>query len=285
MLADGYALVLGIGHHEYWSWPERDAIERFVGGGGNYASFSGNTCFWQVRLEPGPRSDRDTMVCHKYTAHKTDPAVADGRPERMTGLWCDPLVGRPEWTLLGGASAFGLYYRFGRAVRRGSGAFTVYRADHWLFEGTDLGYGDLLGARDGVVGYETLGCRLQFDGFQLPVATPMPGHPFQLDVVAFTPSSNLAVGEYPASISALNDQGDLEFIASRMEGDTEPETLARYRHGNAVIVVVRPFPGGGEVVTIGTTDWVFGLANDEHVAQVTANVLDRYLRRVGADGP
>ena len=35
-------------------------------------------------------------------------------------------------------------------------------------------------------------------------------------------------------------------------------------------------PDGGEVVTVGTTDWVFGLAADPAVAQVTANVLDRF---------
>ncbi|NCG36360.1 MAG: hypothetical protein GWP48_02375 [Actinobacteria bacterium] len=39
----------------------------------------------------------------------------------------------------------------------------------------------------------------------------------------------------------------------------------------------RPFGStGGEVVTIGTTDWVWGLAGDSAVGQVTANVLDRY---------
>ena len=40
----------------------------------------------------------------------------------------------------------------------------------------------------------------------------------------------------------------------------------------------RPYgPGAGQVVIIGTTDWVFGLADDPAVARVTANVLDRYL--------
>jgi hypothetical protein len=34
---------------------------------------------------------------------------------------------------------------------------------------------------------------------------------------------------------------------------------------------------GGEVVVIGTTDWVFGLASDPAVGQVTRNVLDRHL--------
>jgi hypothetical protein len=46
------------------------------------------------------------------------------------------------------------------------------------------------------------------------------------------------------------------------------------------MMVNRPYPdSGGEVVVIGTTDWVFGLAADPAVARVTANVLDRYLGR------
>ena len=86
------------------------------------------------------------------------------------------------------------------------------------------------------------------------------------------------MGEYPSSIAALNDQGDLEFLAERFYGDTGADNLARVRHGNAVMLTCRPFgPTGGEVVTIGTTDWVFGLADDPRVGRVTSNVLDRFL--------
>jgi hypothetical protein len=274
-LLEGYDLVLGVGHDEYWSAPQRTAVEDHVRRGGNLASFSGNTCFWQVRIEQAG----DTMVCHKYTAHETDPVVVEGRAEAMTGMWCDPLVGRPEWLLLGAGSAWGMYHRFGQATPRGAGAFTVYRYDHWLFEGTGLRYGDLLGARDGVVGYETVGCRLTFDDYQLPVAVGGDGTPADLDLVAFCPSSNLGMGEYPASISALNDQGDLEFIAARLFGRIDEDSLARCRHGNAVLLTCRPSGAdGGEVVTIGSTDWVFGLAEDPAVARVTRNVLERHLR-------
>jgi hypothetical protein len=146
-----------------------------------------------------------------------------------------------------------------------------------LFAGTGLRYGDLLGATHGVVGYETLGCRLQFDDQQLPVPAGGDSTPADLAIVAFTPSSNLGVGEYPASISALDDQGDLEFVAGRLFGSTDPETLARCRRGNAIMAVGRPFgDSGGEVVVIGTTDWVYGLADDPFVAAVTRNVLARF---------
>jgi hypothetical protein len=273
-LLDSYDLVLSVGHDEYWSAGQRDAVERFVAAGGNLASMSGNTMFWQVRLE----RDGDSMVCHKYKAHLNDPVIAAGNPHEMTGMWADPLVGRPETAILGAGSAWGLYSRFGQATPRGAGAFTVYRDSHWLFEGTGLRYGDLLGARDGVVGYETVGCRLTFDGYQLPIAAGGDGTPTDIEVVAFCPASSLMMGEYPASIAALDDQGDLEFVAERIHGRLDADSIARVRHGNAVMVVSRPFgDSGGEVVTIGSTDWVFGLAADAAVGRVTRNVIDRLL--------
>ena len=267
---DGYRLVLGVGHDEYWSAGQRATVEEHVRRGGNYASLSGNTMFWQVRLEGS------AMVCHKYSAPDTDPVMGTDAQSTMTGMWCDPLVARPEWTFLGAGSAFGLYNRFGMAAPRGSGAFTVYRPDHWMFVGTGLRYGDELGADDAVVGYETVGCRIGFDEFQQPVAVPGNGMPDTVEVVAFTPSSNLAMGEYPASIAALDDQGDLEFIATRLYGGVDEASLARVRNGNAVMLTCRPFgASGGEVVAVGSTDWVFGLAFDPHVQQVTRNIIER----------
>jgi hypothetical protein len=276
-IADGCRLIVSVGHDEYWSAGQRRTVEDHVRRGGHFASFSGNTMFWQVRLE---RTGVGTnMVCHKYTAHETDPVVADGRHEVMSGMWADPLVARPEWALLGAGSAFGLYHRFGKATPRGVGGFVVYRPDHWLLDGTGLVYGDVLGAKHGVVGYETVGCPLTFDEYQLPVAAERADLPDDIHIVAFTPSSNLGVGEYPASIAALSDQGDLEFLAERLYGDTGTSNLARVRHGNAVMLTCLPFgQDGGEVVTVGTTDWVFGLADDRAVSRVTANVLERFAR-------
>lgn len=271
---DGYDLVVGAGHDEYWSAGQRRAVETHLQRGGNLVSFSGNTMFWQVRLEDDTHGT--AMVCHKYRAHIDDPVVAAGRPDEMTGMWADPMVARPEWSVLGAGSAFGLYHRFGAATPRGIGGFVVYRPDHWLLAGSGLRYGDVLGADDGVVGYETVGCPITLDEYQLPVAAARDGLPADIEIVAVTPSSNLGVGEYPASIAALSDQGDLEFIATRLHGDTSADSLARVRHGNAVMLTCRPFgDAGGEVVTVGSTDWVFGLADDPAVARVTANALSR----------
>lgn len=270
-LLDGYRLVLSVGHDEYWSAGQRAAVERHVERGGHLATFSGNTMFWQVRLGTDPDGTIG-MTCHKYRAHLDDPVVADGHPELASGMWADPVVGRPEWSLLGAGSAFGLYHRFGQATARGVGGFLVYRDDHWLLAGTGLRYGDVLGAAHGAVGYETVGCPISFGEDQLPVPWPRDDLPGEQTIVAMVPSSNLGVGEYPLSIAALSDQGDLEFIAERIfDGDR-----ARARHGNAVITTCRPYAGGGEVVTVGTTDWVFALRRDPAVDRVTTNVLERW---------
>jgi hypothetical protein len=274
-LTDGYRLVVGAGHDEYWSSDGRDAVERFVATGGNYASLSGNTMFWQVRLE----REGTSMVCHKYAAEQNDPVMSVD-PTRMTGMWSDPRVARPERRFLGAASMFGLYARFGRATARGVPGFVVYRDDHWLLDGTRLRYGDVLGADHGVVGYETVGTRYQLDDVNLPVAVLDPDVPYDalpddVEIVALTPASNLAMGEYPASIAALDDQGDLEFVAGRIYGGG-PRAEAKVRHGNAALLACRPFGSdGGQVVTIGSTDWVFGLPDDPHATTVTANVLRR----------
>ena len=218
------------------------------------------------------------MTAHKYSAHRNDPVVGTAAEQTMSGMWCDPLVGRPEWTFLGGGSAYGLYSRFGQATPRASGGFTVYRDDHWLFEGTGLRYGDQLGATLGAVGYETVGVKLGLDDFGLPVALQADA-PAHTEVVAVAPASNLAEGEYPASVAASSDQCDLEFVAERLYGSTSADNLKRVRHGNAVMLTCRPSgSSGGTVATIGSTDWVYAL-DDPMVSTVTSNVVQRLNRR------
>ena len=75
------------------------------------------------------------------------------------------------------------------------------------------------------------------------------------------------------------DRGDLEFVASRLYGRVDDDSLARCRYGNAMMLTCRPFGDtGGEVVTIGSTDWVYALG-DPLVARVTRNVLEHGLQR------
>ena len=81
----------------------------------------------------------------------------------------------------------GGYHRIGRNVTSGLGGYTVHRADHWMFEGTGLGYGDVLGAGATVVGYECDGCVFTYrDG--LPYPTGEDGTPSTFEILGTCPT-------------------------------------------------------------------------------------------------
>ncbi|MGB5760222.1 MAG: N,N-dimethylformamidase beta subunit family domain-containing protein, partial [Acidimicrobiales bacterium] len=117
---DGHALLVSVGHDEYWTWEMRDTIDRWVEAGGNHAVFSGNTSFWQVRYE----DDGRTMLCHRGRARFTDPVRGTDRQHLLTGMWSDPLIGRPETETIGLTFSRGGYHRIGHGVPNGSGAYT-----------------------------------------------------------------------------------------------------------------------------------------------------------------
>jgi hypothetical protein len=272
----GYRLFLSVGHDEYWSWGMRDTVDDFVNRGGNAAFFSGNAVFWQVRYEDEGR----TMVCYKANAQKQDPVMGTDRQHLLTSAWSDPHIGRPENSTTGVSFSRGGYVRIGQGVPRSSGAYTVYRPDHWLFAGTDLRYGDLLGLGSHIVGYEVDGCALTLQN-GLPVPTGEDGTPPNFTILGISPARLLSITpdvcEAPEPMwASIEPPGDLEGVAILLFGDDSPENVARIAHNHAVMGV---FTRGGTVFTAGTTEWVYGLDRDPLVQQVTRTVLDRLGQR------
>ncbi len=278
---DPYRLYLSVGHDEYWSWAMRDTVEGFVARGGNAAFFSGNTAFWQVRIEDG------AMVCWKDRAPALDPVVGTADERRMSGLWSHPRIRRPENELTGVSFSRAGYARAGGASPAGSGGYTVHRPEHWVFDGTDLRYGDQLGAAPVVVGYETDGCALSLiDG--RPAPTHEDGTPASFVVLATAPARLWSSADGHRDVPALMRPGtyapgpdgtipaELEVVALQIGGDLRPETIARFAWGHCVIGV---FERGGTVFTTGCTDWAYGLGRDPQVDRVTENVLARLSRR------
>lgn len=268
-VVDGHRLLLSVGHDEYWSWEMRDTVDAYIASGGNVAFFSGNTAFWQVRTT----DDGRTMVCHKMLE---DP-LPDGTPrERRTSMWSDPRIGRPETQMTGVSFTRGGYARIGQGVPRGAGGYTVWRPGHWLLDGTDLRYGDVLGAEHTVVGYECDGCAMTVrDG--LPVPTHEDGCPDDFEIVATAPahlwSKAADHDEYPPGLTTLRDVGELQEAALVLFGDGSTRGTDRITNGRAVLGAYRR---NGTVVTTGCTDWTFGLAGgDPTVERITRTVLDR----------
>lgn len=275
-LLEHYQLMVSVGHDEYWSWGMRDAVDRFVDGGGNVAFFSGNCCFWQVRFEDEGR----TMVCYKDQAHDHDPVMGTERQHLLTSLWSDPLIGRPENLTTGLSFTRGGYVRMGEAVPRSSGAYTVYRPDHWVFANTGLRYGDLLGLGSYVVAYEVDGCEFTMQN-GLPIPTHTDGTPESFTILGASPAHLISITpnrcEAPVALwASIDPPGDLEFVAMRLFGDASPENTARVAHGHAVMGC---FTRGGTVFHTGSTDWAYGLDSDPLIQQVTRNVLDRLSQR------
>ncbi|MGI9240534.1 MAG: N,N-dimethylformamidase beta subunit family domain-containing protein [Verrucomicrobiales bacterium] len=240
-------LVLSIGHDEYWSAPMRDRLEAFIGGGGNVAFFSGNTCCWQVRSEDGGNA----LTCWKQNYHSDPIYGARGSQATLSSLWSHHLVERPENQLTGVGFLWGGYHRSHGQYMDGSGAFTVHRPEHWLFEGTGLKLGDALGGKHTVVGYECDGCEIEWrDG--LPFPTSRDG----------TPESFQILGTAPA----------------RWHPD-DCEWYDRWENGRDGHAVLGVYQRGGTVVTTGSTDWVHGLrGGDPAIERITRNVISRLSR-------
>ncbi|MEL7155952.1 MAG: N,N-dimethylformamidase beta subunit family domain-containing protein [Actinomycetota bacterium] len=267
----GYRMAVTVGHDEYWSWGMRDTIDQWVDGGGNWAIFAGNTCFWQVRFA----DDGQTMVCHKGSARRTDPVMGTDRQHLLTSMWADPVIGRPESTTTGLTFTRGGYHRVGQAEPQGSGAFTVHRPDHWALAGTGLRHGDRLGVGSFIVGYEVDGCTMgDVDG--RPVRTADDGGPLSFEIAASSPARLISIDgercEAPTRIwASVDPPGDLEEVATTLFGDAEPASVARLGSGHAVLGSFTR--GRGRVFNAGSADWAYGLDADPLVQQVTANVL------------
>ncbi|MCO8271754.1 DUF4082 domain-containing protein [Actinoplanes sp. TRM 88003] len=108
-LVSNHEIFLSVGHDEYWSGPQRAAVEAARDTGTNLAFLSGNEVYWRTRWEPskdGNNTAHRTIVCYKETwaNQKSDPT------NEWTGTWRDPRyaepaqgAGRPENALTGTA--------------------------------------------------------------------------------------------------------------------------------------------------------------------------------------
>lgn len=270
---DAYGVVVLVGHSEYWSGPQRTAIDAFVDRGGRLAIFSGNTAFWKVRWE----DDGRTLICHKWKGFERDPA-ADADPSAGTHLWSHPAFAKPEASTTGLSFIFAGYHRLGLCAARGQGGYTVYRDQHWALEGCDLYYGDVIGDEIPLIGYENDGCLIGFDAQNLPAPIPHLGVPENLEIIALAPAS---FAEAPSPYRPLIPPEELPVIAQIAYGSSSLQAQRRVLRGHAVMASFTR--GAGEVFNAGTTEWAHGLAaNDPFVTRISRNVLSRFLAAAGA---
>ncbi len=98
-------VYISLGHDEYWTKEMRDGVEHARDNGVNLAFFGANAVYWQMRFEPDSTGVGDrTIVCYKVDTKSgdlaNDPFYGKDNP-RVTSQWRDPVVNRPENSLIG----------------------------------------------------------------------------------------------------------------------------------------------------------------------------------------
>src|SRR5436190_976779 len=136
---------LTAGHDEYWSKQMFDAVAAARNAGVDLAFFTGNSIYWQMRMESSSSGVANrVLVCYKDELR--DP-IADR--SLMTVLWRGDPVNRPEQTLMG------VEYTVSTPQQNNQGfypSFVVQNTSHWVYAGTGLTDGVAI---RGLVGYET----------------------------------------------------------------------------------------------------------------------------------
>ncbi len=266
-VVEDYRCLVFIGHDEYWSWEMRDCIDAYVDSGGRVARFAGNF-MWQTRLE----QQGQLQVCYKYRAFEQDP---ERNSRRVTSSWEAPQIDRPGALTFGLNALHGVYAGWGGCVAFGAGGFPIYRPQHWAFDGTGLGYGDVLGAASRVFAYEVDGLDyLIADGLPYPAdGQPLPD---DLEILGLGLASNREVARGVDENELFLGSEDCVFRARLLYGEVNAESMASAGRGCGMIVSFRR--GRGEVFHAGSVEWVAGLLRrDPQVEQVTRNVLSRFL--------
>jgi hypothetical protein len=163
-LLSPYALVLSVGHDEYYSAEMRDHLESYIANGGNVAFFSGNTCYWRLSFP-----DEGSLL----------------RIKGQDSQWAN--VGRPEDSLTGVGFRHGgeRNYPIPQNDNQKVG-YTVQHTNLWPFENTGLGENDTFGKDACIVGYEC-------DGTPYDLTAPRPVNP-NFDPRDRTPSSFVILG-------------------------------------------------------------------------------------------
>jgi hypothetical protein len=131
----GGRMFITVGHDEYWTMGERDALERARDRGLSLGFFSADTGVYHVRYAPSTAGgERRSMICYKFDAARFD-------PERGTSLqttrFALPPLSRPENELLGVISS-----QWSGGARL---PLVVTDPEHWIYEGTGVARGDTLG--------------------------------------------------------------------------------------------------------------------------------------------
>lgn len=134
-----YDAWLSVGHDEYWTSQQYDAVRRARASGVHLGFFGANDAYWQVRLARSSAGvPNRVVVCYKDA--RLDPIET---PKYETVRWRQ--LGRPEQELIG--------IQFGGilSVADGGKPYVIRNSGNWVYESTGFRNGD---AVDRILGPE-----------------------------------------------------------------------------------------------------------------------------------
>src|SRR5439155_1097023 len=120
-----YALMLSVGHDEYWSEEMRGRVEAFVRRGGHVAFLSGNICGYRIRFVDGDTaftcakvrpSGRGRTRPRRWASTPPTGAASSSTRPRPTGPASS--AGTPTWTGSRGTSSTGSRWEWRRSWAR-----------------------------------------------------------------------------------------------------------------------------------------------------------------------
>lgn len=177
-----YALVVIVGHSEYWTANARKNFEDFSRMGGHVAIFGGNTMWWQSRYEPQGRK----LVVYKSAT--LDPEAGRNDAIVTTNWFAEP-VNRPENLITGSSFRYGGYTNPSDTPAEALKSYVVSDPSHWIFAGSGAQTGQAFGRES--AGYEVDGALHDCD--RNGVATQVDGSdgtPLNFHILAVTPATN-----------------------------------------------------------------------------------------------
>jgi hypothetical protein len=245
-LLKNYAVLLSVGHDEYYSAPMRKNIEAFRNQGGNIAFLSGNICWWQVVFLDAnvtlmaPQAAVGVNGMHNW--FQQGAGLPNNAEDSLTGVSFRNAAGRYAEGAPTGPT---------QDDRTG---YTVQFTDQWPFEDTGLRDGQTFGSELGLIGYECDGTF--FDKTRRPFQPALQGGDN-------TPSNFRILGT--CDVSGFSD----------VLNETSANGLGEQTTNNAM-ATMGIYSQNGTVFTAATTDWPrVAWAGENNTIQITKNVLDR----------
>ena len=139
-----YRGILSVGHDEYFSKPMYDAFIAARDAGVNLGFFGADAIGWQVRFESSTSGvPNRVLVCYRDAT--IDPTTD---PTLETVEWNNPLLNRPEQTLMGVEYTHQVMWQ---QLYDGYVPYVVTNSSNWVYAGTGFRDGDSV---PGIVGYE-----------------------------------------------------------------------------------------------------------------------------------